>query len=147
VPSVALDPELALALFLPPLLQVSAYRTDWPAFRSNLRPVLLPAIGAVLFTTAAVALVAHLLVPGYLGAEALHASGVLAAVVCGLVLGRKQHAEFSARTRLELHAVWNFIEFLPASLIFMLIGLQMQGIVERLARESAKTSAASSGCS
>jgi NhaP-type Na+/H+ or K+/H+ antiporter len=38
---------------------------------------------------------------------------------------------------LELHAVWNFIEFLLASLIFMLIGLQMRGIVERLASESA----------
>jgi CPA1 family monovalent cation:H+ antiporter len=75
----------------------------------------------------------------YLGAEALHASGVLGAVVCGLVLGRKQHAEFTARTRLELHAVWNFIEFLLASLIFMLIGLQMRGIVKRLASESATT--------
>jgi NhaP-type Na+/H+ or K+/H+ antiporter len=64
LPAVELDPELALALFLPPLLQVSAYRTDWAAFRSNLRPILLLAIGAVLFTTAAVAIVAHWLVPG-----------------------------------------------------------------------------------
>jgi Na+/H+ antiporter len=252
LPAIELDPELALALFLPPLLQVSAYRTDWPAFRSNLRPILLLAIGAVLFTSAAVAVVAHWLVPGlpwwaavalgaivappdavaassvlkkfnlpkqivvvlegeslindasslvlyrfavaavaassvsyssgllqffgmgiggivigwlsgrlamwvfskvddtmleitisilagfaaYLSAEALHASGVLGAVVCGLVLGRKQHAQFTARTRLELKAVWNFIEFLLASLIFMLIGLQMRGIIERLASES-----------
>lgn len=255
LPVIELDPELALALFLPPLLQVSAYRTDWHAFRSNLQPILLLAIGAVLFTAAAVAIVAHLLVPGlpwwaaaalgaivappdavaassvlkkfnlpkriviilegeslindasslvlyrfavaavaassvsyssgllqffgmaiggivigwlsgrlamwvfskiddtmleitisilagfaaYLSAEALHASGVLGAVACGLVLGRKQHAEFTASTRLGLKAVWNFIEFLLASLIFMLIGLQMRGIVERLASESATT--------
>ena len=44
---VELNPDLALALFLPPLLQASAYRTDWPAFRSNLRPILLLAVGAV----------------------------------------------------------------------------------------------------
>src|SRR5690348_8661201 len=37
--SVDLDPQLALVLFLPPLLQASAYRTDWPAFRFNLRPI------------------------------------------------------------------------------------------------------------
>ena len=47
----------------------------------------------------------------YLAAEAVHASGVLGAVVCGLMLGRKQHAEFSAQTRLELNAVWDFVEF------------------------------------
>ena len=214
-PTIQLNPELALALFLPPLLQASAYRTDWPAFRSNLRPILLLAIGAVFFTAAIVAVVAKWMVPdlpwwaaitlgaivappdavaaasvlkqfrlpkriaivlegeslindasslvlyrfavaavaagtvsyglgalqlvgmalggtligllvaraamwlfmhtrdtllditvsllagfgAYLAAEALHVSGVLAAVACGLVLGRKQHAEFTARTR------------------------------------------------
>ena len=41
LPAVELDPHLVLALFLPPLLQASAYRTDWPAFRSNLRRLLL----------------------------------------------------------------------------------------------------------
>jgi monovalent cation/hydrogen antiporter len=54
LPTITLDPQLALVLFLPPLLQASAYRTDWPAFRSNLRPILLLALGAVLFTAAAV---------------------------------------------------------------------------------------------
>ena len=28
MPQLAFEPELALALFLPPLLQLSAYRTD-----------------------------------------------------------------------------------------------------------------------
>jgi len=37
LPKVALDPELALALFLPPLLQASAQRTHWPAFQKKLR--------------------------------------------------------------------------------------------------------------
>jgi len=45
VPSVTLDPQIALAFFLPPLLQTSAWRTDWRAFRANLRPILLLAVG------------------------------------------------------------------------------------------------------
>jgi CPA1 family monovalent cation:H+ antiporter len=248
LPAFRLEPELALALFLPPLLQLSAYRTDWPAFKSNLRPILLLAIGAVVFSTMLVALVARWIEPGlpwwaavalgaivappdavaassvlkrfslpkrvvtvlegeslindasslvlyrfavtavavggasaghgvwqfintalggmligwvtgrvamwifaridntlldiaislmagftaYLAADYFHASGVLGAVVCGLMLGRKQHAEFTAQTRLELNAVWDFVEFLLSSLVFMLIGLQLRGIVERI---------------
>ena len=246
---IRLEPELAMALFLPPLLQLSAYRTDWPAFRSNLRPILLLAVGAVFFTAAAVASVAHWLVPAlpwgaaialgaivappdavaaaavlrdlkppkrlaivlegesllndasslvlyrfavgatlagsfdfgnglmlfvaasagggmvgwlvgraamwvfarlrdtllditvgilacyaaYFAGEALHVSGVLSAVMCGLVLGRHQHHEFTARTRLEQAAVWSFLEFVLTGLIFILIGLQLRGIGARLA--------------
>jgi monovalent cation/hydrogen antiporter len=246
--TVELEPELALALFLPPLLQASAYRTDWPAFRYNLRPILLLAVGAVFFTAAAVAVVARLLVPdlpwwaaitlgaivappdavaaaavlkqlnlpkrivtvlegeslindasslvlyrfavaavmagtfslgegilqfftasiggalagwlvgrlamwifailndtlldiavsflagfvAYFLAEQFHVSGVLAAVACGYVLGRKQHAEFTGESRLSLAAVWGFVEFLLTALVFMLIGLQLRGIIDRL---------------
>ncbi|HKG77368.1 MAG TPA: Na+/H+ antiporter [Beijerinckiaceae bacterium] len=248
LPAVNLDPQLALALFLPPLLQASAYRTDWPAFRFNLRPILLLALGAVLFTALAVAAVTKLLLPdlpwaaaialgaivappdavaatsvlknfripkrivvvlegesllndasalvlyrfavaatlaggvslghaslmfllsavggavigyvvgrvamwiferlddtlldilvsflagfaAYLAAEHIHVSGVLAAVACGLVLGQRQHAAFTARTRLEMAAVWGFVEFVLTALVFVLIGLQLRGILERL---------------
>lgn len=248
VGTIELEPELVLALFLPPLLQASAYRTDWPAFQFNLRPILLLAVGAVFFTAAAVAVVTKVLVPdlpwwaaialgaivappdavaaaavlkqvklpkrlvtilegeslindasslvlyrfavaatlagsfslgegvlqffgaaiggtvvgwavgrvtmwifdriddtlldititllagfiAYFLAEQLHASGVLAAVACGLLHGRKQHAEFTAQTRLAVATVWEFIEFLLTALVFMLIGLQLRGIVERL---------------
>lgn len=250
LPRLEIEPELVMALFLPPLLQLSAYHTDWPAFRTHLRPILLLAIGAVFFTAALVAIATKLLVPdlpwwaaitlgaivappdavaassilkqfklparivtvlegeslindasslvlykfavaavgigtvsysaglfqffavalggtaigwivaqvairifsliddtllditvnllagfaAYLGAEALHASGVLGAVACGFVLGRQQHAEFSAQTRLELVTVWGFIEFILTSLVFVLIGLQLRGISERLVR-------------
>jgi CPA1 family monovalent cation:H+ antiporter len=68
----------------------------------------------------------------YLAAEHLHVSGVLAAVTCGLVLGRQQHAAFTARTRLEAVAVWGFVEFVLTALVFILIGLQLRGILERL---------------
>lgn len=247
VPHVDLDPELALAFFLPPLLQASAYRTDWPAFKGNIRPILLLAVGAVLFTALVIGALAKLLVPGlpwaaaiafgaivappdavaaaavlkrlslpkrlvvvlegeslvndasalvlyrlalaavaagafswfgvgfeflvlaaggvavgfaigrltiaamrrledtlletaasfvacfvsFLGAEALHASGVIAVVTTGLVLGRAQH-RLSARTRRDAVAAWQFIEFVLTSLVFILIGLQLNQILGRL---------------
>jgi CPA1 family monovalent cation:H+ antiporter len=90
LPAVDLDPHLALVLFLPPLLQASAYRTDWPAFRSNLRPILLLALGAVLFTALAVAAAARLLVPDLPWAAALALGAIVAppdAVAAASVLG------------------------------------------------------------
>lgn len=248
VPTITLDPELALSLFLPPLLQASAYRTDWVDFRSNLTSIMMLAVGAVFFTAAAVAIVARVLVPelpfwaalalgaivappdavaaaavlkevklpkrivsvlegeslindasslvlyrfavtatlagtfslsqgleqfiisavggatvgwlvgraamrifalledtllditvsllagfiAYLAAEEFLVSGVLASVVCGFVLGRQQHAEFTARTRLESAVVWGFVEFILTALVFVMIGLQLRGILGRL---------------
>ncbi len=249
VPEIRLDPELALAFFLPPLLQASAYRTDWRGFRSNLRPILLLAVGCVLFTAACIALVAKWLVPempwaaafalgaivappdavaaasvlkrlrlprrivtvlegeslindasalvlyrlaigavaagslsageaagsfllvglgggvvgfmfgrlalwiisrledpiletalsflvcyaSFLGAEALHVSGVIAVVVTGLVLGQAQHVAFGPETRMAARHVWDFLEFVLNSLVFILIGLQLNQILDRLA--------------
>ncbi|MFL1464168.1 Na+/H+ antiporter [Roseococcus sp. DSY-14] len=249
VPRVALDPEVALAFFLPPLLMGSAYRTDWHAFRHNLRPILLLAVGFVVFSAFAVAALARWLVPelpwaaaialgailappdavaaaavlqrlrlprrivtvlegeslmndatalvlyrlavvaaaagtalepgpalgsfALLGlggvavgwalaravlwalirlhdtlletalsflaayaafglAEALHLSGVMATVTCGIVMGRAAHRAFSARTRLESRAVWDFVEFVLTSLVFILIGLQLNAILDEL---------------
>mgnify|MGYP005849193485 CR=1 FL=1 len=247
VPEITLDPALALAFFLPPLLQGSAWRTDWRAFRSELRPILLLAVGAVLFSALCVAVVAKLLLPGlpwaaaialgaivappdavaasavlrglsmprrlvvilegeslvndatalilyrfslaalaagavaietaalsfvivaagglllgyaigraavwaiartndtlletllsflacyaaFLAGEWAGVSGVIAVVTAGIVLGQRQSA-FSARTRIESVAVWRFVEFVLTSLIFILVGLQLQGILERL---------------
>ena len=71
VPQVELDPQIALAFFLPPLLQASAYRTDWNGFRGNLRPILLLAVGAVLFTAICIAVVAKALIPGLPWAAAI----------------------------------------------------------------------------
>jgi CPA1 family monovalent cation:H+ antiporter len=248
-PAVPLPPDLALAFFLPPLLQASAFRTDWRGFRANLRPILLLAVGCVLFTALCIGAVAKLLVPdlpwaaaialgaivappdavaaaavlqrlrlprrivtvlegeslindatalilyrfavaaiaigsvspaealgqfllvglggvliglivgrltvwvavrledplletalsvlvayaSYLGAEALHVSGVIAVVTTGLVIGQAQHRAFGPETRLAARTVWEFLEFILNSLIFILIGLQLNQILGRLA--------------
>ena len=56
LPSVTLDPELILFLFLPPLVYSSAWQTSWREFRANLRPIGSLAVGLVLVTTTGVAL-------------------------------------------------------------------------------------------
>jgi CPA1 family monovalent cation:H+ antiporter len=56
-------PEFVIAGVLPPLLYVAALETSVPAFRFNLRPILLLAVGHVLFIAAAVGLVVHALLP------------------------------------------------------------------------------------
>lgn len=247
-PNITLAPDVALAFFLPPLLMASAFRTDWRAFRRAIRPILLLAVGAVIFTSFAVAYVARLMLPdipwaaaialgaivappdavaaaavlqrlhlprglvtvlegeslindgsalvlyriavtaalvgatappwevagtfllvgaggvavgwafaramlwltprlhdtlletslsfvvcyaSFLAAEALHVSGVLAVVTTGLLVG--QHASvLSARTRLESRTVWEFVEFILTSLIFVLIGLSLNDTLGRL---------------
>ncbi|MFG1951536.1 Na+/H+ antiporter [Micromonospora sp. NPDC048830] len=62
-PHVRLDPELVLVGILPPLLYVAALETSVPAFRLNLRPILLLAVGLVLFTAFVVGTVVHLFLP------------------------------------------------------------------------------------
>ncbi len=59
LPRVTLDPELVLLLFLPPLLYSSGVGMSWRGFRANLRPIMLLAVGCVLFTATAVAAAAH----------------------------------------------------------------------------------------
>jgi CPA1 family monovalent cation:H+ antiporter len=63
LPQVQLRPEIVFYFFLPPLIYPAALFTSWRDFRRNLRPILLLAIGLVLFTTVAIAAVAHWLIP------------------------------------------------------------------------------------
>ncbi len=249
MPDIELDPDLALVLFLPPLLLGSAFFTSWRDFRDNLSIILQLAVGAVAFTTAVVGVVAHWVMPSlpwaacfalgaiisppdavaakavlarvalprrvvvllegeslvndatglvlfrfavaaaltgtfdasqaalsfgvlaiggvaagtafgfavmfllarlreprleiigsllaawasYIGADAIHVSGVLATVACGLVMGWRQHATLAATTRMQAQAVWEAVEFVLESLVFILIGLSLRGVLSRLA--------------
>jgi Na+/H+ antiporter len=63
LPEVKLDPNIVFYFFLPPLLYPAALFTSWRDFRRNLRPIVLLAIGLVLFTMVVVASVAHSLIP------------------------------------------------------------------------------------
>jgi CPA1 family monovalent cation:H+ antiporter len=63
LPSISLNPQLALVLFLPPLLVQGAMFTPLGRFRRHLPGILSLAIGGVIFTTLAVGLVMHWLVP------------------------------------------------------------------------------------
>ncbi len=59
LPRARLHPDLVFLFVLPPLLYPAALFTSWRDFRDNLRPISLLAIGLVLFTTVAVACLAH----------------------------------------------------------------------------------------
>lgn len=63
IPVIALPPPLVLAVFLPPLIFAAAQDTSWAEIRREAWPILLLAVGLVLVTMAAVALVAHALAP------------------------------------------------------------------------------------
>jgi CPA1 family monovalent cation:H+ antiporter len=59
LPRIELAPELVLLGMLPPLIYSAGVAMSWREFRFNLRPIALLAFGCVVFTTCAVAAVAH----------------------------------------------------------------------------------------
>src|SRR5438477_11764134 len=59
LPRIELAPELVLLGILPPLIYSAGVAMSWREFRFNLRPITLLAFGCVVFTTCAVAAVAH----------------------------------------------------------------------------------------
>ena len=68
----------------------------------------------------------------YIAAESVHLSGVLAVVAAGLFRGRYAPRMVSAEMRILARSVWNILVFLLNSMIFILIGLQLSGILARL---------------
>jgi NhaP-type Na+/H+ or K+/H+ antiporter len=56
---IELAPELVLLGILPPLIYSAGVAMSWREFRFNLRPITLLAVGCVVFTSCAVAAVAH----------------------------------------------------------------------------------------
>lgn len=68
----------------------------------------------------------------YLSAEEVHASGVIAVVICGLLLAHKAPYLQSASTRVATRENWASVQFLLENLVFLLIGLQVRTIAERV---------------
>ncbi len=247
LPHVTLRPDLVFLIFLPPILYYAGLMTGWRDFRANAGTISMLAVGLVLFTICAVAVVAHhllgmtwsaafvlgsivsppdavaatailqrmripkriitilegeslvndamalvayrfavsalvygtfslgqaslqvLIVPAggiglgylvgflivwvrprlhdvsvesmvslltpfiaYLPAENLHLSGVLAAVTAGLYVGRRIPQITTGQQRIRLYGVWETFIFIINGIIFILIGLQLPLILERL---------------
>jgi Na+/H+ antiporter len=61
----------------------------------------------------------------YLAADAIHASGVLAVVACGLYLSRMSSHFYSPTVRLQAWAFWDSLYFILNGLVFVLLGLQL----------------------
>ncbi len=97
IPRLALDPDVVFLIMLPPLLYDAASKTSWLEFKTSIRPISALAITLVFFTTVAVAVTAHFMIPGFtwplafvLGAvvsppDAVAASGIIK----GLGLNKK----------------------------------------------------------
>jgi len=63
VPDYELEPEVVLYFVLPPLLFAAAWQSSVINFRQNIRPIGLLSVGLVLFTTFAVGLAVHAVLP------------------------------------------------------------------------------------
>jgi CPA1 family monovalent cation:H+ antiporter len=150
----------ALSLFSIAVAQVAGSK----AFISN--PLLLfiysatlgPAVGAALgyvtlwirrrLAHPGLETIQGLVVPfaAFISAEHLHASGVLAVVVAGFVVG---HGSIDAgyQTRLQERYVWNSVDVMLEAFVFAYIGLQLRFILEDLheAHESLTEVALASG--
>jgi len=66
----------------------------------------------------------------FLAAERLHVSGILAAVVAGLVMGRRSPREIAPSTRMRSLAFWEPLQFFAESMLFLLIGLQFADVLD-----------------
>lgn len=75
----------------------------------------------------------------YLPAEAVGASGVLAVVMAGLVMGRGVSRLSTPRARLQGEALWDMITYLLNGMLFVLIGLQLRGILHEALNHSLLT--------
>jgi monovalent cation/hydrogen antiporter len=108
-PRIELAPEIVFLLFLPPLLYVAAFNTSVRDLRSLLRPILSLAVGLVLATTAAVAVLVHALLPE-LGWPAAFALGAIVSppdAVAATAIFRKVGVPRRMVTLLEAESLFN----------------------------------------
>ena len=68
----------------------------------------------------------------YIGAEELHVSGILAAVVAGVYAGYRSPHSLAADVRLNAVAFWQVLVFGLEITLFILLGLQLPDIVDTL---------------
>ncbi|MFG6401733.1 Na+/H+ antiporter [Microbacterium sp. P04] len=78
--------------------------------------------------------VAILLTPftAFLLAELIHASGVLAVVTAGLIMSQAGPRVGKAAARQQTESFWSLATFLLNGSLFVLVGIQLQGVVQDL---------------
>jgi CPA1 family monovalent cation:H+ antiporter len=62
MPTIELPPQLVLLAVLPPLIYSASVAMSWREFKHNLRPIVLLAVGCVIFTASMVATATHYLI-------------------------------------------------------------------------------------
>ncbi|HET6999329.1 MAG TPA: Na+/H+ antiporter [Solirubrobacterales bacterium] len=72
----------------------------------------------------------------YIAAEEVHVSGILAAVVAGLYCGYQAPRTLDADTRLSAVGFWNILIFGLEMTLFVLLGVQLPGVVDSLEASS-----------
>jgi monovalent cation/hydrogen antiporter len=72
----------------------------------------------------------------FLVAEEIHASGVLAVVVCGLAMSQLGPLLIAAHTRQRARAFWTVSTFLLNGALFVLVGLQLRRAIANLVSSS-----------
>ncbi|MBT2532239.1 Na+/H+ antiporter [Arthrobacter sp. ISL-48] len=82
----------------------------------------------------------------YLPAEAIHASGVLAVVVTGLIMGTKAPSMPNGAARLSQRSNWDTVQFLLENSVFLLIGLQVRTIIDGVQDDSLGAGRIWAGC-
>ena len=78
--------------------------------------------------------IASVLTPfiAYIPAEMLGGSGILATVVTGFVIGHRYSIKFSSDFRLFSYAFWPTLSFALESVVFLLVGLDLYSILQRI---------------
>ncbi|KJK46791.1 peptidase [Lentzea aerocolonigenes] len=71
----------------------------------------------------------------FIPAEELHASGVIAVVVAGLITGHLSARKFAAHDRISERTNWRTIQLLLENGVFLLMGFELTSVVADVARE------------
>lgn len=132
LPPYALDPELILFVFLPPLLYSAALDSSYLRLRDVKRAVALLSIGLVLFTTAVVGWAVHLMLPDLSLAAAFALGAIIAPpdAVAAVAVGRRLGLPRRTLTILVGESLFNDATALTAYRVA--IGAAVGGTVETL---------------
>src|SRR5215211_6534219 len=109
VPEVELEPELVLVVFLPPLLYSSAFFASLRDLRYDVRTISMLAIGLVIATAVAVAVVAHALIEDLPWAAAFALGAIVAPTdpLAASAIGRRLNVPRRTMTILEGESLIN----------------------------------------